>query len=206
MALPLQPGRPWPRGWQVLIGLLGLLALLLALGVLGLERRPPIALLITEPGQPLRYARAAERAIASARHRVWVMQYVVRLDDGPVLALMEALAAARARGVEVRVVLDRGLMYGTTDPDLKNDRAGEWLQAHGIEVVWDEVASTSHAKLVLVDDAVVLLGSHNWTRAALTSNREVSMALQSPQEIEAIAQLFRNVTGWNAMPGNPGRD
>lgn len=196
MALPLQPGRPWTRGWQVLVGLLVFMGLLLALGLLGLERRPPVALLITEPGQPLRYAQAAERAIASARHRVWVMQYVVRLDDGPVLALMEALAVAKARGVEVRVVLDRGLLYRTTDPDLKNDRAAEWLQAHGVEVVWDEVAITSHAKLVLVDDEVVLIGSHNWTRAALTGNREVSMALHGPHEIAAIAQLFRNVSGW----------
>ena len=196
MTLPLQPGRPWTRGWQVLVGFMVFAGLLLALGLVGLQRRPPATLLITEPGQPLRYARAAERAIASARHRVWVMQYVVRLDDGPVLALMEALAAAKARGVEVRVVLDRGLLYGTTDPDLKNDSAAAWLQAHGVEVVWDEVATTSHAKLVLVDDDVVLMGSHNWTRAALTSNREVSMAVHGPQEIAAIAQFFHNVTGW----------
>ena len=196
MGLPLQPGRPWTRGWQVLISSLLLCGLMLALGLVGLARRPPVTLLITEPGQPLRYAQAAERAIASARQRVWVMQYVVRLDDGPVLALLEALAAAKARGVDVRVVLDRGLLYGTTDPDLKNDRAAEWLQAHGVEVVWDEVANTSHAKLVLVDDDVVLIGSHNWTRAALTGNREVSMALHGPQEIAAIAQFFRNVSSW----------
>jgi phosphatidylserine/phosphatidylglycerophosphate/cardiolipin synthase-like enzyme len=170
--------------------------LLVGLGVLGFVRRAPMELLITEPGQPLKYAQAAERAISSARQRVWVMQYVIRLDDGPVLALMEALAAAKARGVDVRVVLDRGVLYGTTDPDLKNDRAAEWLQAKGVEVLWDEVASAAHAKLVLVDDEVVLIGSHNWTRAALTGNREVSMALHGQPEIATVAELFGRVAGW----------
>jgi phosphatidylserine/phosphatidylglycerophosphate/cardiolipin synthase-like enzyme len=200
MSLPLQPGQPWTRGWQVLVSFVVVAGMLVGLGWLGLARRAPLELLITEPGQPLRYAQAAERAIASAHQRVWVMQFVIRLDDGPVLALVEALAAAKARGVDVRVVLDRGQLYGTTDPDLKNERAAAWLQAKGVEVVWDEVASTSHAKLVLVDDAVVLIGSHNWTRAALTGNREVSMALHGPAEIAAIAALFARVAGWTQAP------
>ena len=201
MTLPLQPSAAWWRQ-PALRGLLsvGLAIIGLALlGWVGLTRRPPSELIITSPLAPLAYPRAAERLIAAARQRIWLMQYVIRADDdGVVHDLLMALVAARQRGVEVRVGLDQGLVYGTTDRDPKNDAAAAWLQAHDITVVWDEQNRTSHAKVLLVDDEVAIIGSHNWTRAALTDNREVSVLITDAQQLGQIHQLVLSLPGWSA--------
>ncbi len=148
---------------------------------------------------PLAYPRAAERLIAGASKRIWLMQYVIRADDdGVVHDLLMALVAARKRGVDVRVGLDQGLLYGTTDHDPKNDAVAAWLKAHDIPVVWDELNRTSHAKVLLVDDEVAIIGSHNWTRAALTDNREVSMLITDPQQLAQIHQLLVGLPGWGS--------
>ena len=126
------------------------------------------------------------------------MQYVIRPDDdGVVQGLLQALADAQKRGVEVRVGLDKGLLYGTTDRDPKNDAAAEWLTKNGIQVVWDEQDRTSHAKILIVDDHVAIIGSHNWTRAALTGNREVSMLLTDPELLAQIRTLVMGLPGWS---------
>lgn len=207
MGLPLQPSTGW---WQhpVARGLLMVLALLLglaALGWIGVQRRPPSELIITGPDQPYAYPRAAERLIASAKKRVWVMQYVIRPDvDGVVHGLLQALVEAHSRGVEVRVGLDKGLLYGTTKRDPKNDAAAEWLTKNGVQVVWDEQERTSHAKILLVDDQVAIIGSHNWTRAALTGNREVSLLVTDPEQVGQIRSLVMGLPGWS--PSAVGQD
>ena len=197
MGLPLQPEAPSRHRWLApVLATVAIAGCLLALGLAGVARRPPTDLLVTMPGEPLAYARAAERLIAGARRRVWVMQYVVRVDDGPVGALLTALAAARARGVEVRVALDRGKLYGSDAPDPKNDAAAAWLAEHGIPVAWDEEGRTSHAKVLLVDDATAVIGSHNWTRSALVDNREVSAVVTDPRQVARIRELVASVPGW----------
>jgi phosphatidylserine/phosphatidylglycerophosphate/cardiolipin synthase-like enzyme len=197
MALPLQPDPvPAPPWRHAVIMVCGVVLGLAALGLVGAVRGQPPVLLISGPGQPLSYARAAERLIAGAQRRVWVMQYVIRRDeDGPVAGLLQALVAARARGVEVRVVLDRGMVFGTADPDPKNDDAAAWCVAHGLQVVWDEVSITSHAKALLVDDTAIV-GSHNWTRSALIDNREISVVLSEPRQIASLEAVFRGIPGW----------
>jgi phosphatidylserine/phosphatidylglycerophosphate/cardiolipin synthase-like enzyme len=198
MGLPLQPRLvARPRWWSAMV-LSGMTAVgLILVGWLGVARRPPVELIVTGPGEPLAYARAAERLIAGARHRVWVMQYVIRPDgDGPVQALLTALATARSRGVEVIVGLDRGTIYGSDQPDPKNDAAAAWLTTRGVPVVWDEDSRTTHAKVLLVDDEFALIGSHNWTRAALVENREVSVRLSDPEQLRRLATLLRGLPGW----------
>ena len=197
MGLPLQPEAPSRHRWLApVIATLAVCGSLLALGLIGIARRPPGDLLVTMPGEPLAYVRTAERLIAGARSRIWVMQYVVRFDEGPVGSLLAALAAARARGVEVRVALDRGKLYGSEAPDPKNDATAAWLAEHGIPVVWDEEGRTSHAKVLLVDDATAVIGSHNWTRSALVDNREVSAVITDPAQVARIRELIASVPGW----------
>lgn len=197
MGLPLQPEAPSRHRWlPPVLATAGIAGSLLILGLIGLARRAPADLLVTGPGEPLAYARTAERLIAGARTRVWVMQYVVRVDDGPVGSLLTALAAARDRGVEVRVALDRGKLYGSEAPDPKNDAAAAWLAGHGIPVAWDEEGRTSHAKVLLVDDATAVIGSHNWTRSALVDNREVSAVITDPGQVARIRGLVASVPGW----------
>ncbi len=194
--LPLQPRPPAPRWLVAALLLAGTLGGLALLGGLGLQRRMPGALLTGGPDLPPADARTVERHIAGARQRVWILQYVVRADDGPVGALLQALVDARARGVDVRVALDRGRLPDG-QPDAKNDAAAAWLRDRGMTVVWDEEDRTSHAKIVIADGQAVV-GSHNWTRSALLLNREVSLLITGPAEVASLAALLTGIPGWDA--------
>lgn len=199
LGLPLQPMAGWSRNPLLKSSVIILMIVtgLGLLGWLGVSRRPPTAVVITGPSEPLAYAHVAERMIAGAQHRIWLLQYVIRPDDdGVVTGLLSALAAAHARGVEVRVGLDAGMMYGSKQRDSKNDAAAAWLAAHGITVVWDETDCISHAKILIVDDHAALVGSHNWTRSALTTNREVSVVVTDPQQIARIRELVAGLPKW----------
>lgn len=170
---------------------------LLALGWWGGQRRPPPELLATYPGHAGELARSLERLVAGARSRVWCTVYVVRPDgDGPVQGLLDALAAAAARGIDVRVCLDAGPDPVTGAEEDKNQAAAAWLAAHGVRVVRDEAKVTTHAKVVVVDGRWLVAGSHNWTRAALTANREISLLVDDPASAAAAERVLQTVPGW----------
>jgi phosphatidylserine/phosphatidylglycerophosphate/cardiolipin synthase-like enzyme len=199
MAPILQPDlHPWPL-WLKRIALV--LALALAVLVTGLcfgtARRPPPVLLLSGAGHEMAYARAVERLVSAARSRVFLVMFVIREDgDGPVGLVMQALAAAAARGVQVQVVLDRGVDRVTGQPDAKHEDAAAWLKAHGIQVVIDESDITTHAKTLVVDGRWCVVGSHNWTRSAFTTNREASLLIDDTGLAKQLEMWFATIPGW----------
>jgi phosphatidylserine/phosphatidylglycerophosphate/cardiolipin synthase-like enzyme len=203
--LPLQPSlRPLSPRLRQFGALAALVGVALALGIASRPATPPPRLLSGGLDHIDSYGRVVDRLIRGAEHRVWVMLFVMYLgeeDDHPVNALCQALADARARGVDVRVVLDLGRDWETQEIDDKHESPVAWLRAHGVPVMVDELERTSHAKLVLVDDEVVVLGSHNWTRSALTANRETSLLLHDRRLLVQLEALFLSVPGFTALGG-----
>lgn len=205
MATPLQPDlRPAPAWWRRALLLLALVAAVFALGFAVQARRRPPEVLFSD-GEPYAYARALERRLALAEDGVRVAMFVARLEgdpdaapaDDPVAALLRALRDAHRRGVDVRVCLDAGRNWETGEPEAKHEAALTWLRAQGVPVVADELEVTTHAKAVVIDRRWVLMGSHNWTRAALTRNREVSLLLDDPALARRIEEgLFRRIPGF----------
>lgn len=199
MGLPLQPDLvPW-SAWQrraLLILLLVLFTILV--GAWAHARREPTRLLGSHGRPGLEdYHTTAIRLIDGARSRVTVAVFVMRLDeDGPVEQLLRALSAAARRGVEVRVVLDRGRDWRTGQADAKHQEAGERLVRSGVKVVLDEDERTTHAKVLVVDDRHVVVGSHNWTRSALTTNREWSVLVDDALVARRIQDELATLPGW----------
>lgn len=194
--LPLQPaGGPWsPALRRGLLAAL-LLAAILLLGWLAPARRAPPLAVIGGDDPELAYARQAQRLIAGARERLWMAMYVVRPDDGPIGALLQALADASARGVDVRVCLDRGAGFDGV-PDAKHEAPAAWLRGRGVRVVLDEEGRTTHAKALVADGRRILSGSHNWTRSAMLANREVSWLIDDPAAAGRIEAMLAGVPGW----------
>jgi phosphatidylserine/phosphatidylglycerophosphate/cardiolipin synthase-like enzyme len=192
----LRPAPPWLRR-VVLIGVL--VVAILALGIASHARRRPPELLLTGPRHEFEYARAVERLIAGARERVWVAMFVMRLDDpeSPSTKLAQALADAAARGVKVQVALDYGRDRATGEPEDKHAAPLAWFQAHGIPAVIDELDVTTHIKAVVVDGERLVIGSQNWTRDALTRNREAGVILDDPAMAARVMELMRGIPGWD---------
>jgi len=183
MGLPLQPGLPQQPAVRRWLSLAVAAFAVLQLGYCGARQTPPPLLIATGAD----YASTVERLIAGAKQRITIHLFVCRVDDdGPVMGLITALGDARKRGVLVQVVLDAGTDRVTGERDSKNDEAAQRLATLGITVTWDDPKRTGHAKVVVIDGHLVVLGSHNWTRAALSTNREYALACDDPQLALAI--------------------
>ena len=199
MGLPLQPGlTPWTAGQRRSALILVLAFAVITLGASAQARREPVRLLGSH-GRPgiEDYHTTALRLIDGARERVTVALYVVRPDeDGPVGRLLAGLSAAAQRGVSVRVVLDLGRDWRTGAIDPKHQEVAERLRRGGVRVVLDEAERTTHAKVLVIDDRHVVIGSHNWTRSALTANREWSVLIDDPEIAARIQGELAALPGW----------
>jgi phosphatidylserine/phosphatidylglycerophosphate/cardiolipin synthase-like enzyme len=179
----VRPGDPWVRR---LLAVAAVLTVLLATALILPVRQVPPRLILDGPEDSGHYARCAERLIGGAQKRIGLALFVMRReDDGPVGELCQALARAAARGVEVTVLLDAGkdALTGVED---RNREAVDWFTSQGITVLRDEHDVTTHAKVLIVDSRQVLMGSHNWTRSALSRNRESSLLIEDPQQALAL--------------------
>lgn len=192
MALPLQPDLRPRSPWLIRLAVLALLLVVLVLlGWWGASRRPPGRLVLSGPGHGGEQAGALLDLFARARSRIWVVMYRIYPTGSPVQDLLDGLAASAGRGVRVQV----GLADGLPDPD--NRQSAEWLRQRGVKVVLDEPDRTTHAKAVVVDGRWLLLGSHNWTRNALTRNREASLLVEDRNLAAGLEDFMCGLTGWD---------
>jgi len=65
--------------------------------------------------------------------------------------------------------------------------AYNYLLSNCVNVKLDTESNTDHLKLVIIDNRVVYVGSHNWSESALYYNHETSLEIVSEQ----IAQAFK---------------
>jgi phosphatidylserine/phosphatidylglycerophosphate/cardiolipin synthase-like enzyme len=67
------------------------------------------------------------------------------------------------------------------------------LSKEGVEVIYDPLFVTTHAKLIIIDEKICLLGSTNWTYHSLTSNHEVGVLIESDEVARALGHYFDRV-------------
>ena len=89
------------------------------------------------------------------------------------------LAKAVKRGVNVKVILET---TGRLDDELnaQNRQTGKLLEEKGVKVYFDSPRTTTHTKLIVIDERLIILGSHNLTQSALKYNNEISVMLSRP--------------------------
>jgi phosphatidylserine/phosphatidylglycerophosphate/cardiolipin synthase-like enzyme len=123
---------------------------------------------------------AIVRELARARREVLVQAYSFTCP-----AIAEALASARKRGVEVRVLLDRSNEKETYS------ELGE-LEKHGLSLMIDAHHAIAHNKVMVIDSRTVLTGSFNFTRQAEQENAENLIVVRGdPDVIAAYRQNFQ---------------
>lgn len=101
--------------------------------------------------------------------------------------LLDHLARAAKRGVQVKVILEDP---GDRQDNLsrQNFKTKTLLEKKGVKVYMDSPKKTTHTKLVVVDQRLVFVGSHNFTPSALKHNNEISVLIENPD----LAQNVRN--------------
>jgi cardiolipin synthase A/B len=125
-------------------------------------------------------------AVFEARERIWIATpYFV-----PDSALIRGLVLAARRGVDVRVVVPARSNHITAD------YAGasylRELAAEGGRICCYQPGML-HAKCVLVDQALAVIGSANLDMRSLFLNYEIALFLSSPAEIAISAAWFETL-------------
>lgn len=138
------------------------------------------------------------KAVAEAKQEVTLAHLEFLTGNGPNQVAAQ-LAAAAARGVNVRVILDQ-------DVD-ENPAAVATFNAQGIRARLGGSERTLHVKLVVVDRTMVLVGSTNFSTSSLLYNNETNWYFNDPALGDAFADyaegLFAGDTGLRTMVAGP---
>lgn len=132
------------------------------------------------------------QAIAKAKKAVRVQVYMLTHTG-----LMDALIAAKGRGLEVQVMLE-SRPYNPGNPNMPlptNKKAAAYLGAAGIEVRWtSKNFRYTHAKSLIVDDAVAFVSTANFTKSGLgvggVGAREYIVADRSPSDVAEFVAMY----------------
>jgi phosphatidylserine/phosphatidylglycerophosphate/cardiolipin synthase-like enzyme len=119
------------------------------------------------------------RAIDNAEREILVGAYGLTTGSG----IVEALVGAKRRGVDVRLIADK------TTPCERTSGIGALAQV-GVPIWIDDQVRIAHAKTMVIDGAVTLLGSYNWTAGAAQNSENLNL-VSSPTVAAAYAAHWR---------------
>ncbi|MEI6971645.1 MAG: phospholipase D-like domain-containing protein [bacterium] len=136
-----------------------------------------------------KYFDAVHMSFREAVNSIHVAMYEIRLNpdrkSGPHYRLLQDLVAAQKRGVKVKVYLDRS---ESTDQDRgekivhdANSLAYGILKDAGVDVSYVVQTQRLHAKLIVIDERMVVESSANWSFSAMTENAESGTIIVSQQ-------------------------
>jgi phosphatidylserine/phosphatidylglycerophosphate/cardiolipin synthase-like enzyme len=128
---------------------------------------------------PLGYSQVYA-ATQRARYSLDLVMY--ELSDPTEIA---ALVAARERGVNVRVVLDRDYSGGRV-----NGPAAAYLSSHGVNVTWGPVNVIVHQKTLIVDGSCALIMTGNLTPQYYETSRDLIVTDTNPADVAGAERLF----------------
>jgi len=90
--------------------------------------------------------------------------------------IAKAVVEAKNRGVMVEAILD-----GSNRSDRYS--AASFLKNAGVAVLIDDRHAIAHSKIILIDDAVIITGSFNFSKAAEESNAENLLILRDYPDV-----------------------
>ncbi|MGH3265503.1 MAG: phospholipase D-like domain-containing protein [Trebonia sp.] len=107
------------------------------------------------------------------------------------------LAAAAARGVNVRVILDRHLEKS------RNEAAYSFLSSHGVHVTWAPAGTTYHQKTLTVDGTTSAVMTLNMVTSDYPDTRDFYVIDEKPADVTAIVATFNaDFAGTGVTPAN----
>lgn len=103
-------------------------------------------------------------------------------DDiaSPVMRFNQAIIEQANRGIPVRVITEEKSIIPI-------------LQKSGIKVLDKKIEKVIHAKLLMIDDRITILGSHNFTKRGFESNLELSTIYFDEETTKNYKNFFDNL-------------
>ncbi len=130
------------------------------------------------------------RAVDRAQSTVYLEAYVLTHRR-----IIRALERASAQGVKVYVVLE----HQPFGMGLQPETAARQLRAAGIHVRWGQPGFRyTHAKFLLLDGRLAMIGTANFSAAAFRSNREFLIFERDQRVVRDLQAIF--VSDWDSTP------
>lgn len=115
------------------------------------------------------------QTIGSARRSIRMLAYSFQAPD-----ILQALVDARARGVEVRIVVDKKRNLGKA-----SRKAMDFVTRHGVELRTNANFRVHHDKTIIVDGNTVETGSFNFALPSEALNSENVVVIHGMPEVSA---------------------
>ncbi len=115
--------------------------------------------------------------IGGARRSIYFYAEVVRDPE-----IVAALGAAERRGVAVRLIVDDALDEDDQDVAAQLDRQGVEIRLASHVYI--------HAKAMVIDRELAIVGSQNFTATSLDDNRELAIELSEPSAVVRCLTIF----------------
>lgn len=138
-------------------------------------------------------------AITNATRRIYILLYAFKLtdfEDSPTDQLFDAIVDAHQRGVEVKVVLEKSDWEEYLNE--MNQYTINKFTSYGVEAYSEEEERITHAKLIVVDD-VVIVGSTNWAYGSLKQYHSANIMVHNVGLTSAMIEFYSDV--WGVRPG-----
>ena len=149
-----------------------------------------------------KYFQAVKKAISEAKESIFMVMFKVGLrpydKNSSVYQLVDELIDAHKREVKVKVILDQNIPFEKENIDEwqvddKNAWCYKMLKDAGIEIGYDDPNKYLHAKALVIDKEIVILGSANWTESALHKNFEANVLIKSKELAEELLKEFQEI-------------
>jgi hypothetical protein len=180
-----------------------LISFLVALAVLGITARAFCYSVDAIDISGNKYFPAVKDALSKAGKSIYVvmfnMESSLSKQDSRSNQLISVLIEAKKRGVDVEVVLDQNVDFvqrrheSDWENKIKSTRAYKRLKEAGVKVYYDEPVRYTHAKTVIIDNKIVILGSTNWTEASFDNNIETSVLINSGKMAGEILAYLKTI-------------
>lgn len=141
--------------------------------------------------------------LQSARHEILISTFKMELPENPkhheLTRLLTLLTKANSKLKQIKVLLH----YDKDHPGRPrtNLHTAYYLQQHGIRVKHLRPGRIIHSKIILIDQKVLIIGSHNWSVSSIERNFELSILTKNTDLIHETRDIFLH--HWNVSENFP---
>ncbi|HOJ30515.1 MAG TPA: phospholipase D-like domain-containing protein [bacterium] len=134
--------------------------------------------------------------IEKSETSIYVMMYNMtwyeKYPDSPSNQLIDRLCKAARRKINVTVILNRDKPGSDRDAD-RNIQTAKILKKAEVKVLLDPIEQITHAKIIIIDNRFVVVGSFNWSYYSLEKNNETAVVIDSKEIASYFLKYFNNV-------------
>ncbi len=128
-------------------------------------------------------------SLSKAQSEIMVMMFVAVYfpeREYEVNEVFKNLKLLKENGIQIKMLLDK--TNAIDYPETTN-----FLTQNNIDFKLYNSAFSLHSKMVIIDRSLVIFGSHNWTEAAFSYNKEVSFYIAESETVEKAISYFNGL-------------